>query len=385
MNVITYDVLGKLPDPFLFDNGKRVVTKEDWQKRRQEIYKTAVELQYGKIPPDPEFLVADANTYLDKETVSCTIITGTREKPVRFGMKIFKPNGFGKFPAVVDGDLCFKYPYNEDFIKSFTNSGIMLVLFDRTELAPDRRELGRYGQLYDTYKEYDFGAIAAWAWGYSRCVDALEKFDIVDSGCITFTGHSRGAKTACLAGVIDERATIVNPNSTCAGSSGCYRIHMSADTEDNYEVRSETLDDLIREYDFWMGPDLKKYRNCEEKLPFDCHFLKSLIAPRVYYDSLAISDIWSNPIGAWQTDMAAKEVYKFLGAESNIYWSFRPGYHQHKVEDVKKLVRLILHIKDKEPLGDGFFNVPFEKPELIFDWRAPLGKNNMEGYNYQTV
>ena len=371
MKINNYEVLGQLPDPFLFDNGNRVVTREDWQKRRKEIYKTAVELQYGTIPPKPEFLIADANSYIDKEVVSCTIITGTKENPIRFGMKIFKPNGFGKFPAVVDGDLCFKYPYNEDYIKAFTDNGIMLALFDRTELAPDRKEVGRYGQMYDTYKAYDFGAVAAWAWGYSRCVDALIQLGLLDETCLTFTGHSRGAKTACLAGVLDERATIVNPNSTCAGSSGCYRIHMSADTEDNYEVRSETLDDLIREYDFWMGPHLKDYRNCEENLPFDCHYLKALIAPRVFYDSQAISDIWANPVGAWQTDMAAKEVYKFLGVENNIYWSFRPGYHYHKVEDVQRLVRLILHIKDNKPLGDDFFKLPFAEKELIFDWEAP--------------
>ena len=36
--------------------------------------------------------------------------------------------------------------------------------------------------------------------------------------CVTFTGHSRGGKTAALAGVLDERAAIVNPNETCAGS-----------------------------------------------------------------------------------------------------------------------------------------------------------------------
>ena len=32
----------------------------------------------------------------------------------------------------------------------------------------------RKGQLYDAYPDYTFGAIGAWAWGYSRCVDALE-------------------------------------------------------------------------------------------------------------------------------------------------------------------------------------------------------------------
>ena len=52
----SYELLGKLPNPFLFDDGSQVKTAEDWQKRRKEIYKTAVELQYGEIPPEPEFI-----------------------------------------------------------------------------------------------------------------------------------------------------------------------------------------------------------------------------------------------------------------------------------------------------------------------------------------
>ena len=48
IRVTEYDVLGELPDPFLFDDGGRIRTKEDWEKRRAEIYKTTVELQYGE-------------------------------------------------------------------------------------------------------------------------------------------------------------------------------------------------------------------------------------------------------------------------------------------------------------------------------------------------
>ena len=59
ITVTKYEVLSLLPDPFLFDTGKRVKTKEDWDKRREEIYKYAVELQYGTIPPFPEVLKYD--------------------------------------------------------------------------------------------------------------------------------------------------------------------------------------------------------------------------------------------------------------------------------------------------------------------------------------
>ena len=92
----------------------------------------------------------------------------------------------------------------------------------------------------------------AWAWGYSRCVDALEVIGCFDLDFIAFTGHLRGGKTAMLAGALDERASIVNPNETCAGGCGCYRLHLSALTEDGKEERSETLQDPSEHFVFWF-------------------------------------------------------------------------------------------------------------------------------------
>ena len=374
IKVTEYKVLGKLPDPFTFNDGSKVRTKEDWCKRREEIWGPTVELQYGKQPPAPEFLEVEPLYYGGNGKInSYRIITGTKEKPVNFIMMVMLPEEEGKWPAVVSGDLCFPYAFDIAYDKAFTDNNVALVLFNRCELAHDINTdpQPRKGQLYDTYPEYDFGALAAWAWGYSRCVDALEQLDIVDMSCIAFTGHSRGGKTAALAGVLDERAVIVNPNATCAGACGCYRLHVKAITEDGEELPSETLDDMTINFPFWLGPKMGEYRYREEELPFDAHYMKALIAPRVLFVSEAASDMWSNPVGSWVTTMAAKEVYKFLGAEENILWYFRKGYHYQKEEDCLQLVNIIRHFKYGEALNDKFFKLPFEEQELIFDWRCP--------------
>ena len=374
IKVTDYKVLGKLPDPFTFNDGTKVKTREDWQKRRGEIWGPTVELQYGTLPPKPEFLEVEPLYYGGNGKInSYRIITGTKEKPVNFTMMVMLPEEEGKWPAVVSGDLCFPYAFNIAYDKAFTDNNVALVLFNRCELAHDINtdEQPRKGQLYDTYPEYDFGALAAWAWGYSRCVDVLEQLDIVDMSCISFTGHSRGGKTAALAGILDERAAIVNPNATCAGACGCYRLHVKAITEDGDELPSETLDDMTINFPFWLGPKMAEYRYREEELPFDAHYVKALIAPRVLFVSEAASDMWSNPVGSWVTTMAAKEVYKFLGAEENILWYFRKGYHYQKEEDCLQLVNIIRHIKYGEPLNDKFFKLPFEEQELIYDWRCP--------------
>ena len=56
LHVTKYEVLGKLPDLMTFEDGTPVRTPTDWPRRRAELYKTAVELQYGTMPPKPEFL-----------------------------------------------------------------------------------------------------------------------------------------------------------------------------------------------------------------------------------------------------------------------------------------------------------------------------------------
>lgn len=373
IEVKNYDIKGKLPDPFLMDNGSRVKSESDWLKRREEIYKTAIELQFGTQPPEPEFL--DVELLYDggfggKRTYLIT--TGTYENPISFQMQLFLPKKYGTYPVVVDGDMCFRYSNDKEYISAFCDNNIILALFNRVELAHDiARETEKKGRIYKTYPEYTFGSIGAWAWGYSRCVDALEKIKCADMSCIAFSGHSRGGKTAMLAGALDQRAAIVNPNETCAGACSCYRLNITAVTEDGEEKVSESLEALLNNFKCWLGEGMKDYVGKEDELPFDSHFLKAMVAPRVLFVSEAASDIWANPVGSWMTTKAAGEVYKFLGCEEKLLWYFRRGYHFHKPEDVLQLANVINHFKNGEPLNDRYFKTPFKQPELIYDWRCP--------------
>ncbi len=380
LNVTEYKVLGKLPDPFTFDNGERVKTKEDWTKRRAEIYKTAVELQYGTLPPAPEVLEVETLYKSSYGTPSSyKIKAGTKDAQVTFRMVIILPpeenfdySDGKKPPVIVDGDLCFKYFYDKEFIATALNEGIGWVVFDRTELAHDVNHEGRSkGSLYGIYPEYTFGALGAWAWGYSRCVDALEVLGIADMSCIAFTGHSRGGKTAALAGAVDERAAIVNANATCAGAFGCYRLHIKGYCGDNPEKRSEKLADIYKTFPFWFSEKLGEYANREEELPFDAHMLKAMVAPRILFVSEAAGDLWANPVGSWHTTIAAKEVFDFLDAGDNVYWYFREGPHYHDIRDIKMLVSIIKHKAEGREICEGFFQTPFKPFEPIYDWSAP--------------
>ena len=370
IKITQYEVLDKLPDPFLLPDGTRAATPEQFEAHKAELFKTAVELQYGTQPPEPEFLSVE-ETGSGRKSVTYRITTGRIAHPVSFTMRVFMPKAEGKCPVIVNGDLSFDYIADAEHLSTVTNAGIAYAFFDRTELVPDR-DVSRHAPLYACYPEYTFGALGAWAWGYSRCVDALEKLGIFDTDWIAFTGHSRGGKTAMLAGVLDTRARIINPNETCAGACSCYRIHMTGVSEDGTKTqRSETLADLCRRFNFWMGPDLHEYGNREAELPFDEHFLKALVAPRILLVGEAASDMWSNPIGSWMTSVAAREVYSLYGKPENLYWYFRRGYHYHKAEDLCMLVSVINHHRNGEKLCHGFISTPIEHPELIYHWRCP--------------
>ena len=375
LEITEYRLLGELPDPFILDSGERVTSPVQWGVRRKELYGPCVELQYGCMPPEPEFL--EVETLYRADTCSYMIHTGTRLRPIRFRMQVVLPaypwDIKEKVPAIVDGDLSFGYYFDKAFMRAALDRNIAWVFFDRTELAHDICGEGRgKGQLCETYPECRAGALAAWAWGYSRCVDALEKIDLpIDLDWIVFTGHSRGGKTVALAGAVDERARIVNPNETCAGACGCYRVHMKGKCEGAPEGRSETLKDIWGVFPFWFGERFGDYADDETKLPFDAHFLKAMVAPRTLFVSEAAGDIWANPVGSWQTTEAAREVFDFLGAKDRLYWYFRPGTHGHLPEDVEMLVNVILHEKDNAPVDRRMYRLPFEAPPKAYSWEKP--------------
>ena len=373
MKITSYEVLGKLPDLFAFEDGRRVASLADWEERRREIYKTAVELQYGEIPPAPELFRIDPLCVPDRpgRMNIWRITAGTREKPVSFTIYAHRPEGKGPWPAVIDGDLVYGCMQDPAVARQFTERGIMLVAFNRCEIVPDMRNPSRTGNLYETYSDRRFGALAAWAWGYSRTLDALLELGIADPSCVAFTGLSRGGKAAMLAGVLDERAAIVNPEATCAGASSCYRIHMSALTEDGQEQRSETLKDIINAFPDWFGPGMKAYEDDEAALPFDAHSLKALIAPRVFLDGQAESDIWAGPVNTYQTSVAAREAWKLYGKPENVLWYWRSGGHAHLPEDFEMLIRVIERERSGRPLPDKIGKVPFGIPEPIYDWKCP--------------
>ncbi len=326
---------GALPDPFALSDGSRVQSREAWSARAAAWRELILDVEYGGMPPPPAAVATETLAHSAVRrwpdtprlwTYRVTCRGGARD--FSFCVRMLFPSGPGPFPAIVNGDGCWSY-ISDDVAQRVVGSGFALVTFNRTEMAEDLGYEGvpdptqRKGGLYDVYPGRTFGALAAWAWGYHRCVDLLYTLPFIDKTRIAVTGHSRGSKTVLIAAATDDRITLVNENAGGTGGGAIYRYLGHG---------GESLN-IVRVFPSWFGPKLPAYLGREGDMPFDQHCLLAAIAPRPLLLTYALDDRWSNPEGMVQGAWATGEVYRFLGAPENLAFRLRPGAHAHSAED----------------------------------------------------
>jgi dienelactone hydrolase len=337
-----------LPDLFRFRDGAAVQRAEEWPRRRLELLDAILPLEYGGLPPAPhatrsEELHTSVVRHLDgARTITCRVVAEF-DRPFAVILYLLVPPGPGPFPVVLNGDACWGY-VTDEITAEVLRRGNILAQFNRVEIAADVRDAGRDSGLYPLFPEDTFGALAAWAWGYHRCVDALAGFDFVDRTRIAVVGHSRGGKASLLAGATDERIALTAANDSGCCGAGCYRFQ---------GPNSETLADIVGRFPYWFGPDFGDTIGREAELPFDQHFLKAAVAPRLLLTTEALGDLWANPTGAWRTHEAARQVYRFLGVAERIGIWYREGGHAHSPADWETLLDFMdWHFRGQPPVRD---------------------------------
>jgi len=358
----------ELPDPFVTNAGSRVRTKADWAKRRGEIKAMMLYYQYGYMPPAPKNITAEELSsevvYDGAATKKHILLSMGPDRMIKINVGMLIPKGNGPFPVILknDGGI-FKVPIAEEVIKR----GYIVVDYDRTNLDPDRNNA--VGPAQTAYPGYDWATLAVWAWGGMRVIDYLVTLDVVDKERIAFTGHSRGGKTALLAGAFDERIALVAPNGSGCGGAGCYRYAGE---------KSESLERITApdRFEYWFVPRFRDFADRETKLPFDQHFLKALVAPRALISVDALGDLWANPYGTQQSHRGAQPVFEFLGAgdKSGIY--FRTGGHDQNEDDWRTLVDFAdkVFFGKESASGKRFDRLPFPDAPKPFSWSVPEKK-----------
>lgn len=321
----------ELPPLMSLHNGQPVQVRHDWARRRKELSQAALALVYGPLPPVPGVTRA----VLLHEAVS-GLFDGARVQTWRvladdqqaFMLKVLLPAGDGPCPVLLSGDACWTYA-GEAVQRSVLSRGYAWAEFNRVEIMSDLPAAAGPPQTCAALTGVDAAAIAAWAWGFHRAVDALVQMPVLNPQAIAVVGHSRGGKAALLAGALDERIALTCANNSGAGGAGSFHCLGQG---------AESLSDIVDAFPHWLSAGLQDFKGRTQALAFDQHFLKALVAPRYLLTTQAIDDLWANPAGTVATHEAAREVYEWLGAESRLVLAFRPGGHPQNEWDWQTLL-----------------------------------------------
>jgi hypothetical protein len=209
-------------------------------------------------------------------------------------------------------------------VEAIVSRGFAVAAYCNQEVSLDWKDLPNvptsgvfkvFGpQDFSKRKPTEWGILSAWAWGMSRVLDWIETEPLLDAKRVAAVGLSRNGKTALIAGAFDQRFAMTV--SCCSGCSG-------AKLNNIFLWESEKIKDIMVA-EKWFCPNYKSYvgKDNNGKMPFDQHFLLSLIAPRLLYVSSASEDPWAGPRGEFASLELAAPVWNFYGLPGLIAHGF---------------------------------------------------------------
>jgi hypothetical protein len=324
--------------------------------RRQEIKKLAERNVYGEKPAKPQSVTG---------TVSSTNITvnvSHNGRSAGFSAGVQLPSGAGPFPAVV---VVGGLGADTSTIRS---SGAAIINYDPLavgrEGTPRNNKQGAFYTIYGATS--GTGLLAAWAWGVSRIIDVIEQSGggILKADAMGVTGCSRYGKGAFTAGVFDQRIALTMPIESGSGGVPIFRGIAQ-------ESGAQPLSSAYSEQP-WLGDAFASFTGSPNTLPVDTHEMVAMVAPRGLF-------IMENPHIDWLATrsgsvsaLGGAEVYKALGAGTNItYWSdVQDGTHcAARSEWRAPLQANIQKFLLKTGGATGTFRISSLKAGNLADWR----------------
>ena len=362
-----------MPDPFIMEDGRRVETLEDWKEQKKYIRAMLEHYLYGTVPPLPQKVEVekhDSIAVLDGKGLRETYTLTIRRNGLSASSKlvVVRPKANKRYPTIIKNDrVDFDEELDEDTQFAGAEAvrrGYLLCRFEREAFATDARGIDRSAEVYPLYPEYSGRALAVWGWAHGVVLDALDQVDLVDMSKLVATGHSRGGKAALCAGIFDERVTITAPNSSGTGGTGSYRYFEEGQ-------RPQSIKSHIGKNERWFAPGYFTFADKEDRLPFDSHFSRVLVAPRAFLNCHARKDYHANPYGTELTHHATEVVYEWMNAGDKIALHWREGGHAQNIEDWTTLLNFADLQFFGKPSPTAFNNWAYPNAELPFSWKAP--------------
>ncbi|MGW4822584.1 glucuronyl esterase domain-containing protein [Streptomyces sp. NPDC004227] len=295
-----------LPDPFKRLNGTRISAASDWRCRRAEIRDLAQRSVYGQKPARPAGVTGTVSAS------SITVNVSDQGRSASFSASVSLPSGSGPFPAVI---VLGGLGADTATIKA---SGVAVINYDPYSVGKEgTARNNKQGAFYSVYgSSSSTGLLMAWSWGVSRIIDVIEQSggSILKASATGVTGCSRFGKGAIVAGAFDQRVALTMP---IESGSGGVPILRGIPGESGAQPLSSAYSEQP-----WLGDAFSSYTGNPNSLPVDTHEILGMVAPRGLF-------VMENPYVDWLAArsgsvaaLGAAEVYKALGAASNIsYWS----------------------------------------------------------------
>ena len=294
----------KLPDPFKKLDGTRIAAKADWHCRRAEIKKLAETFAYGSKDKPTTVTGTVSNTGI-------TVNVSSGGKTSSFTATVSLPTtGKAPYPAVI------VYGGMAADTATILGEGVAVINYDPYSCGKEGTgRASKQGAYYTIAgSNSTTGLLVAWGWGVSRIIDVIaQDGKVLKADAIGVTGCSRFGKGAFIAGVFDERVALTMPEES--GSAGV-PIWRGIPGEG-----AQTLSSAYGEQP-WFGHAFSAFTSDPTKAPLDTHEAIALIAPRGLFimENPHIANL--GPKSGHAAALAGLEVYKALGAGSNItYWS----------------------------------------------------------------
>lgn len=374
-----------LPDALTLFSGEKVKTKKEWYTLRQTEIKNFFEREvYGRQPNVEDFVfhyktieeetsVLEGKAYRKQvrmmvsnkhhDTISVDFLMYYPVKAKHTSVPVFTLLNYGNHTLSEDirihlsmSSLYTIKPERATYIRRFpietiikNNCAVITSCYE--DFVPDTDSLFRKAtsNFYNIPPD-STGAIAIWAWGYSRMVDFALQQKLFDPKKIAVVGHSRTGKAALWAAVTDSRVQYAFVNES--GNSGA-KLNFHLDS------KAETIERINTQFPHWFPWNYKKYNgmDVQRTLPYDQHWLISSIAPRHVYIGNAKEDFWGDPAGEFLSLKEGENVFQFLGLKTYLPskmpntgtatttghcgYHIREGHHDLLMEDWLQFIKFI--------------------------------------------